>query len=267
MSETPSEASTIVLIVTDPSDLGDALEEALGEEDAYRVLRADHLGEEALGNSPSPGEAPGPEGGPDLVISPLRPADRALALYRRVRSDPQIPAVPALLLAPSVPEDAPSGDAPASVLDLPGLGAAKREALRVLVAHRLAVCDSGAAAAAGPSFGSTGSFPERVRAVVERNLDASQFAVDDLADALGMSRRHLTRRMKDAFDAEATPAAYIRTRRLERAKALLAEEPPSVAAVAEAVGFRSASAFTKAFRQATGRVPTEYAREHGELPP
>ena len=267
MSETPSEASTIVLIVTDPSDLGDALEEALGEEDAYRVLRADRLGEGALEDTPSPGETPGPEGGPDLVISPLRPADRALALYRRVRSDPQIPAVPALLLAPSVPEDAPSGDAPASVLDLPGLGAAKREALRVLVAHRLAVCDSGAAAAAGPSFGSTGSFPERVRAVVERNLDASQFAVDDLAEALGMSRRHLTRRMKDAFDAEATPAAYIRTRRLERAKALLAEEPPSVAAVAEAVGFRSASAFTKAFRRATGRVPTEYAREHGELPP
>ena len=265
MSETPSEASTIVLIVTDPSDLGDALEEALSEEDAYRVLRADRLGEGALEDTPSPGETPGPEGGPDLVISPLRPADRALALYRRVRSDPQIPAVPALLLAPSVPEDPPSGDAPASVLDLPGLGAAKREALRVLVAHRLAVCDSGAAATSGLHLPPSASFRERVRAVVERNLDASQFAVEDLAGALGMSRRHLTRRMKKAF--EATPAAYIRTRRLERARALLAENPPSVAAVAEAVGFRSASAFTKAFRRATGRVPTEYAREHGELPP
>ena len=265
MSETSSEASTIILIVTDPSGLGEALEEALGEEDCYRVLRADRLGEEALGNSPSPGEAPRLDGGPDLVISPLRPAGRALALYRRVRSDPQIPAVPALLLAPSAPEDSPSGDAPASVLDLPGLGAAKREALRVLVAHRLAVCDSGAAATSGLHLPPSASFRERVRAVVERNLDASQFAVEDLAGALGMSRRHLTRRMKKAF--EATPAAYIRTRRLERARALLAENPPSVAAVAEAVGFRSASAFTKAFRRATGRVPTEYAREHGELPP
>jgi len=265
MSETSSEASTIILIVTDPSGLGEALEEALGEEDCYRVLRADRLGEKALGNPPSPGEAPRLDGGPDLVISPLRPAGRALALYRRVRSDPQIPAVPALLLAPSVPEDSPSGDAPASVLDLPGLGAAKREALRVLVAHRLAVCDSGAAATSGLHLPPSASFRERVRAVVERNLDASQFAVEDLAGALGMSRRHLTRRMKKAF--EATPAAYIRTRRLERARALLAENPPSVAAVAEAVGFRSASAFTKAFRRATGRVPTEYAREHGELPP
>ena len=269
MSETSSEASTIILIVTDPSGLGEALEEALGEEDCYRVLRADRLGEEALGGSPSPGEAPRLDGGPDLVISPLRPAGRALALYRRVRSDPQIPAVPALLLAPrapgEVPEDAPSGDAPTSVLDLPGLGAETREALRVLVAHRLAVCDSGAAATSGLHLPPSASFRERVRAVVERNLDASQFAVEDLAGALGMSRRHLTRRMKKAF--EATPAAYIRTRRLERARALLAENPPSVAAVAEAVGFRSASAFTKAFRRATGRVPTEYAREHGELPP
>ena len=269
MSETSSEASTIILIVTDPSGLGEALEEALGEEDCYRVLRADRLGEEALGNSPSPGEAPRLDGGPDLVISPLRPAGRALALYRRVRSDPQIPAVPTLLLAPTapgeVPEDAPSGDAPTSVLDLPGLGAETREALRVLVAHRLAVCDSGAAATSGLHLPPSASFRERVRAVVERNLDASQFAVEDLAGALGMSRRHLPRRMKKAF--EATPAAYIRTRRLERARALLAENPPSVAAVAEAVGFRSASAFTKAFRRATGRVPTEYAREHGELPP
>ena len=98
--------------------------------------------------------------------------------------------------------------------------------------------------------------------LIERNLDASQFAVEDLAGALGMSRRHLTRRMKEAFDAEVTPAAYIRARRLEWARALLTEEPPSVAAVAEAVGFRSASAFTKASRRATGRVPTEYAREH-----
>ena len=60
MSETPSEASTIVLIVTDPSGLGDALEEALGEEDAYRVLRAGRLDEEALGGAPRRAKRPGP---------------------------------------------------------------------------------------------------------------------------------------------------------------------------------------------------------------
>ena len=48
--------------------------------------------------------------------------------------------------------------------------------------------------------------------LIERNLDASQFAVEDLAGALGMSRRHLTRRMNEAFGT--APAAYIRARRL-----------------------------------------------------
>ncbi len=255
-----SRSPPIVLIVTDPADL----QSALGEEDSYRVLDARRLGEDAAGAPPPHDAPPDLEGGPDLVISPLRPADRALALYRRVRSDPQIPAVPALLLAPSVPGEipggSPSGDASPSVLNLPGLTPAERTALRALVAHRLAVCKSGAAAASGPPPAPDASFPDRVKAVVERNLDASQFAVGDLASALGMSRRHLTRRMNEAFGT--APAAYIRARRLERARALLADAPPSVAAVAEAVGFQSASAFTNAFRRATGRVPTEFAREH-----
>jgi len=71
--------------------------------------------------------------------------------------------------------------------------------------------------------------------------------------------------MNEAFGT--APAAYIRARRLERARALLADDPPSVAAVAEAVGFRSASAFTNAFHRATGQVPTDYVREHDDAPP
>ncbi|MFB6178001.1 MAG: helix-turn-helix domain-containing protein, partial [Halobaculum sp.] len=58
-----------------------------------------------------------------------------------------------------------------------------------------------------------------MKAVVERSLDVPSFAVEELAGALGMSRRHLTRRMKDAFDR--APAAYIRTCRIERARVLL----------------------------------------------
>ena len=68
------------------------------------------------------------------------------------------------------------------------------------------------------------------------------------SDALVLSRRHLTRRMNEAFGT--VPAAYVRARSLERAKSLPADDPPSIAAVAEAVGFQSASAFTNAFRRA-----------------
>jgi AraC-like DNA-binding protein len=252
-----SQAPTIVLIVTDPS----GLRATLSDEENYRVLDADRLEEAASDDAPALDAAPRTDKGPDLVISPLRPADRALALYRRVQADPEIPAVPALLLAPSDADDSAGDDVPAtSILNLPGLRAATRDALRALVAHRLAVCDAPTGAPLAPDT----SFRERVEAVVERNLDVPHFAVGDLADALGISRRHLTRRMKEEFGS--APAAYIRARRLDRAKTLLAGDPSSVAAVAEAVGFQSASAFTNAFRRATGQVPTDYAREHDEPP-
>ena len=253
-----SQASTVVLIVTDPAELHAALD----EDASYRVLDAEGLGEDDPADPPLADGLPGPEDGPDLVISPLCPADRALALYRRIRSDPQIPAVPALLLAPTALGEPSGADVLAeSVFDLPGVEATTQDALRALVAHRLAVCES----AAGPPLAPDTSFRERVEAIVERNLDVPSFAVEELAGALGMSRRHLTRRMKEEMDT--APAAYIRARRLDRAKTLLAEDPPSVAAVAEAVGFQSASAFTKTFRRATGQVPTAYAHEHDDAPP
>ena len=253
-----SQVPTIVLIVTDPA----GFQAALDEDTSYRVLDPDRLGDKTLTDHSATDRPSDLEDGPDLVISPLRPADRALALYRRIRSDPQIPAVPALLLAPSATDEPAGDDAPAGcVLNLSGLKVATRDALRALVAHRLAVCKP----AAGPPLDPDTSFRERVEAVVERNLDVPSFAVEELAGALGMSRRHLTRRMKDTFDR--APAAYIRARRLDRAKTLLAGDPPSVAAVAEAVGFQSASAFTEAFRQATGQVPTDYARRNDDEPP
>lgn len=77
---------------------------------------------------------------------------------------------------------------------------------------------------------------------------------------MGLSRRQLTRRMKAAMGP--TPAAFIRTRRLNRAKELLAAGPETVKQVARAVGFASASAFAKAFRGHAGIPPSVYAKRH-----
>jgi len=169
-----SQVPTIVLIVTDPA----GFQAALDEDTSYRVLDPDRLGDKTLTDHSATDRPSDLEDGPDLVISPLRPADRALALYRRIRSDPQIPAVPTLLLAPSATDEPSGDDAPAgSVLNLSGLKVATRDALRALVAHRLAVCKP----AAGPPLDPDTSFRERVEAVVERNLDVPSFAVEELA--------------------------------------------------------------------------------------
>lgn len=103
------------------------------------------------------------------------------------------------------------------------------------------------------------SFLETVTEVVEAHLGDPDFSVDQLAEAAALSRRQLTRRMKKTVNQ--TPAAFIRTRRLERAQQLLEGDAETVAEVAYAVGFRSPSAFSKAFRENVGETPSSYAEQ------
>ena len=61
--------------------------------------------------------------------------------------------------------------------------------------------------------------------------------------------------------------AYLLQARLLRAMALLAEPGGrSVLDVAHRVGFGSVSAFTRAFRAATGETPSGYRRRAGRSP-
>lgn len=105
------------------------------------------------------------------------------------------------------------------------------------------------------------SFLEAVTAAVETHLSDPDFAVEQLAQAAALSRRQLTRRLKGAMGQ--TPAAFIRARRMERAKEMLVGEAETVAEVAHAVGFRSPSAFSKAFRKHVGHPPSEHVEQAG----
>ena len=99
-------------------------------------------------------------------------------------------------------------------------------------------------------------FVEEVVEAVEERLCDPGLTVTQIADAVALSRRQLTRRLKDAVGQ--TPAAFLRKRRIERAKKLLAEAPETIAEVAYAVGFRSPSSFSKTFREQVGHTPSEY---------
>ena len=48
----------------------------------------------------------------------------------------------------------------------------------------------------------------------------------------------------------------------ERVLSLLRESGGSIAAIAAAVGYESQGKFTRAFKDVTGQLPTEYRREH-----
>jgi AraC-like DNA-binding protein len=84
--------------------------------------------------------------------------------------------------------------------------------------------------------------------------------VDDLAAAAGLSRAHFSREFKRAFGE--SPHAYLLTRRLERAAALLRTTDRSVADICLSVGLQSIGSFTTSFSRTYGRSPTAYRADH-----
>src|SRR5215475_1119226 len=105
-----------------------------------------------------------------------------------------------------------------------------------------------------------GSVPAARHLLRAKDLaDARYFeplSVDDLASAAGLSRAHFSREFRRAFGE--SPHAYLLTRRLERAAALLRNTDNSVAEICLAVGLQSIGSFTTSFTRTYGRSPTSY---------
>ena len=80
--------------------------------------------------------------------------------------------------------------------------------------------------------------------------------VDDLARAAGLSRAHFSAEFRRAFGE--SPHAYLISRRLERAAALLRCTDWSVPEICSAVGLSSVGSFTTSFKRAFGLPPTAY---------
>jgi AraC-like DNA-binding protein len=94
--------------------------------------------------------------------------------------------------------------------------------------------------------------------------------VDELARAAGLSRAHFSREFRRAFGE--SPHAYLITRRMERAAALLRNTDRPVADVCLSVGLHSIGSFTTSFTRTYGMSPTAYrvrfppAAQHALVP-
>jgi AraC-like DNA-binding protein len=85
-----------------------------------------------------------------------------------------------------------------------------------------------------------------------------------LARAALMSTAHFSRQFRAAYGE--TPYAYLMTRRIERAKALLRLGEMTVTEVCLEVGCTSLGSFSARFTEMVGETPTAYrARDHGGL--
>lgn len=85
---------------------------------------------------------------------------------------------------------------------------------------------------------------------------AEPIGVEDMAAAAGLSRAHFSREFRRAFGEP--PHAYLLTRRLERAAALLRTTDRSVVEICLDVGLCSVGSFTTSFTRTFGRSPTAY---------
>ncbi|EHR60445.1 DNA-binding domain-containing protein, AraC-type [Saccharomonospora cyanea NA-134] len=87
---------------------------------------------------------------------------------------------------------------------------------------------------------------------------AEPLTVAGLAEAAGLSRSHFCEQFRKAFGE--SPHAYLLTRRLERAAALLRTTDRTVTEICHAVGLTSVGSFTTSFTRTYGRSPKAYRR-------
>ncbi|AWN21971.1 AraC family transcriptional regulator [Deinococcus irradiatisoli] len=98
----------------------------------------------------------------------------------------------------------------------------------------------------------------RARELIELHLN-EPLSVPALAAAVNVSHNHLTRQFRRSLGL--TVIAYIRSRRVERARHLLTNTTLPIRTIAEQVGIDDPRLLSRVIRSALGRTPTELRRD------
>ena len=98
-------------------------------------------------------------------------------------------------------------------------------------------------------------FINQVLQVVEDHMANEFYTVEDLAAEVGFSRSQLNRKLKTLIGK--SPNHLIRDFRLARAKELLEQKTASISEIAYQVGYSNLSYFSKSYKEAFGKLPSE----------
>src|SRR5882724_11753445 len=98
---------------------------------------------------------------------------------------------------------------------------------------------------------------KRTVAYIEANL-GSKMAIREIADLLALSESHFSRAFKQCLGS--SPMAYVRLRRVERAKLMMTSTSERLTDIALACGFVDQAHLSKYFRRVVGMTPGLWRR-------
>ena len=106
----------------------------------------------------------------------------------------------------------------------------------------------------------TNEHVDRMLKYIDEHIQDPTLSNTQLAKRIGISEVYLRKLFQSHY--HTTPRQYILELRIRKAKQLLASSRLSISQVAEHCGFTNPYHFSRAFRQATQRTPSEYRTEN-----
>ena len=188
-----------------------------------------------------PVSPPGPQVKPDVPVRPEIPPEPDVPPKADV--PPVIPVDP--VVTPKAKELKPEENAKVEKTDKPS-----KKARTVVPVVPVAV----------PKEGGDSAFISQVNSIIKEKIGDPSFGVDELAAAIGISRIHLNRRLKN--EAGTSPSVLLKNARMSMACELLLAGKLSVGDIAAKCGFSSPAYFSAAFKDFFGQTPVEYVRNH-----
>lgn len=106
-------------------------------------------------------------------------------------------------------------------------------------------------------------FLNKIREEIERNIDNSNFLVEDLVSSMAMSRTVFFKKLKSLTGL--APVEFIRDIKIKHAAGLLETQRYSVKEVSFMVGISDTKYFTQCFKKAYNMTPSEYKTHRSSL--
>lgn len=102
-------------------------------------------------------------------------------------------------------------------------------------------------------------FVEKVNNIIDAKMAGSDFAIENIARELGMSRSAFFKKIKTMTGD--SPSEYVKNRKLAKAVEMLRNTDSSISDVAYACGFSDVGYFGKCFRKKYGMSPRSYKKQ------